>query len=513
MHGFYLHLSALLLAVISFFHEGIDLLYTIYQSCKKHICKPSYTTAVKHDTKRETVEFESKEDNDVIDDPWKCCYHCGWNGTTRNETLGAITLWFQDVPMLTLAVLYGLSQSTCKVPDSRDVTPILLDVAISATAATVVSFWRLLRSFVRLYTSVGSRIKDKGKCLKKCVPKKGDAAYPPDTCAQWCIFPFYFGLIMQFSAIVAAASATFSIWYNYSLLQTPNFDDSLGIYRFSLDHPDVRLFNISGTIIPPNGTFINFEEIPQRELPYVGDVYCLSEFEYKSEEFQIFFNTIEVVVVSNDGRFCINRTGPELPNVCILFYTFRNFVLYYASINPITGRTERFSDQCIVVQTDLNFQGGPVADFNIDVTRLINRTDFPKNDEPLIILYPDPIDVHVDVSAIVSATNNSNPLNFLYTFQDLETSTDVTCAVGFAYDYGRGQIYFNYRDVYNSSLACFCSLSFLTAPLCRQFHGNFTYGYLSKDGRGIPYTHCSFVPEEKLMPYHDPIFFVDCPCN
>ena len=38
-------------------------------------------------------------------------------------------------------------QSTCKVPDSRDVTPVLRDIGISALAATLAAIWRLSRSF------------------------------------------------------------------------------------------------------------------------------------------------------------------------------------------------------------------------------------------------------------------------------------------------------------------------------------------------------------------------------
>ncbi len=149
-------------------------------------------------------------------------YRCGCNVVTRNETLGAIALWFQDVPMLTIAVLYAFSQFTCKTPDIRNVSPILRDIGISATATTVATIWRSTRSFIRLYSSIGVRIPSCVRKCSKCLPKKGDVVYPPDTRSQVCIFGFFFGLLMQIQAIAS------SIWLYFGLLDT-SFDDSLGI--------------------------------------------------------------------------------------------------------------------------------------------------------------------------------------------------------------------------------------------------------------------------------------------
>lgn len=70
------------------------------------------------------------------------------------------SLWFQDVPMLTLAILYAFTQTTCKLPERRDVTGVLRDVGISATASGVIAAsYRLLRSTVRLIISVCVRIR------------------------------------------------------------------------------------------------------------------------------------------------------------------------------------------------------------------------------------------------------------------------------------------------------------------------------------------------------------------
>ena len=414
--------------------------------------------------------------------------------------------------MLTMSVLYAFSQSTCKVPDNRDVTPMLRDVGISATAATLASSWRLSRSFVRLYSSVGAMLKSKdyNKFCKKflaCLPKKGDAAYPPGTCAHCCIIPFYFGLVMQFQAIVAAITITAVIWFRFYLLKNSNFDDSLGIYRFSLNSkPDIHLFDISGTVIPSNGTFVNLEKIPGLQ----HDVFCLSEFEYRSEEYKIFFSVSELAVVSEDGRFCVPITGPELPNTCILYYTYKNFVLRYASIDPNTGEVERFNDQCTAVKDLSDLEIRPVADFSIDVSRNINRTGFPKNDEPLMIFYPSPINECVNVSSVIQE-NGGIHMVITHAFQNI--TNNITCVTRFRYDITNRRINFNYRYVYTTRGTCsFCSFLASKLSYCRLLHVNLQYGYLSQGRYAVPYTHCSTILQNKLMPYHDPSMSVNCPC-
>ena len=535
-----------ILTTISALHDLTVLLHSMYQSCKKHCCKsccklPSRSskdidnidsvyiiygedleyelnsTESNQKTKNTAADNEKggkkddEDDDSVVDDPFKSCYRCGCNVVTRNETLGIISLWFQDVPMLTIAVLYAFSQSSCKTPEVRDVTPVLRNIGISAIAACLAALWRTVRSFIRLYSSVGVRMKSDKKCIKKCLPKKRDVVYPPDTRAQFCVFGFYFGLLMQISALFMAFIITCAIWLNFRTLSLQsNFDDSLGIYRFSVDHPDVRLFNLSGSIIEPNGTFtdnntfVNFEQIPERELDTVAfDVFCLSEFEYRRERSQIFFNSIEIVVVSNDGRFCdiVSGTAESDTNYCDLFYTFRNFVLYYASVSATTGQILHFDDQCTAIFS--HDRSGPLTDFSIDVARHINRTSFPENDDaPLVVIYPPPNNLYVNVSSRFS----------VQVFQDPESNSSCLCFTEFQIYYGR--VNFNFIDLYvleAGGTQCICSLS--PGPICRRFHRNLSYGYLSQDGNVVPYTQCSQIPPEKLVPHHDPTLDVSCPCD
>ena len=209
---------------------------------------------------------------------------------------------------------------------------------------------------------------------------------------------------MQFMAIVLVTFITLFIWSSFLELKNPNFDDSLSIYRFSHNNTDVRLFNISGNIIPPNGTFVHLEKIPKRELNFDADIFCLSEFEYRSDESQIFFNAVQLAVVSNDGHFCVSRTGPDFLNYCSVFYTFKNFVLYYAYVDPITGEVYSFSEECLAILDRLSFHSGPVADFNMDVNQHISGAGFAGNTKLLIIYYQNLVGTwYLNVSTILSA--------------------------------------------------------------------------------------------------------------
>ena len=501
------------LTVISVLHNALDLLYTTCERCKKRCCNSesrkkhgSYKLKKIGEKSGAKDNEEDIDDDEEIEAPCNPCYRCGCNNTTRSETLSAFTLWFQDVPMMTLAVLYAFSQTTCKTPEFKDVTPFLLDIGISVSVATVASIWRLLRSFARFFSSIIART-DLEKRIKKlkCLPKKGETVYPPDTRLQLCLIPFLFGLFMQFFAIVAAVSVTIRIWVSYS--QLGNFDDSLGIYRLSIDpQASTVLFKISGNIIPPNGTFVNLEKIPRNDLEIIGqDIFCLSEFEYRSDEFQIFFNAIELIVVSDDGTFCKTHVGPELTNFCVPFYSY----LYYASINPTSGAIERFDDQCSVVKDVFNFFATPETDFSIDVTRHIDRTGFPENGEELVIFYPT-VNMYFEMSRILMADNQE--YSGYFEFKDPANATgSISCLFEYHYYGINGQVRFNYRDIYflTSGTGCFCGIT----TLCQQFHQDLVFGYVTAENIFVEYTHCSEIPHDKLIPYYDPFIPVPCPCN
>ena len=321
---------------------------------------------------------------------------------------------------------------------------------------------------------------------------------------------------MQCIAIALGTYGSYIIWDNFAALKAGgNFDDSLGIYRISAYNDDYRLFNVSD-MIPINGTtndtFIYLENIPSEEFEGTGfkpDIYCLSEFEYRSEEFQIYFNTMMVSVISVDGQFCTTSSGPhdDMANFCFVFYTLQSSVLCYASINPITQAVERFDHECLLLRFQLTFST-PKVDLSIDATKHFNQMDYSQNGEDLVIYYPR---VYQFVPVSLIFTSFEDPKRYYDVFHIL----GVHCAVHYSYDLTRSQIHFNYREVRYSSSGTECSCSSLspetTATNCSSFHQNPKYSYITADSFFEEYTSCYGIPTDKLAPQYDPDLYVTCP--
>ena len=547
--------------VISISNESIDIFYSLWLFSQKYLCrccrKNHHGEMKINNTDTHNVVFEMKERNNtnnthsaekektekkeeadeaeavVITDACRCCYHCGWNFTTRAEAVAKFSLWLQDVPMLTLAVLYAFTQTSCKLPENRDVSGDLFNVGLSALASTAAVAFRLTRSMLRLCASIGLRIKSKkevgkmnkyGKFFSKILPEKGDAMYPPDTCAQCCIIPFYITLIFDFVLVFMGCLVNLIIWINYlQLKRTPNFDDSLAIFRYQYTGESVHILNISNNIIPPsnNVSFIGFETVVDPD----GEVtHCLSEFEYREEEFKIFFNSIELQAISDQGEFCAIKTGNDVRNFsyysrCTLYYILGGFVLFYGTTNRFTGKITRFDKECVL----LNDPSGPELDLSIQVERNLNRTGHPNAIQDLLILYVHIQNLTITVLFNVSVADivaGGLDKTYVRTFQDPSNGTNTTYSVRFNFDYSTRQFTYNVREVYNyppgNGQRCSCSSVVSRPNTILRFLGNGTrllvYGYLdSQTGLYQIPLSCSNIPFDRLIPRYNYLNFVRCP--
>ena len=553
--------------IFSISNETIDIFYSLWLFSWKYLCRCCRKTNVKKkdnnnthndmfemkkrndtdntwssETEKEKAEKEQKvEETDedvVITDACKCCYRCGWNFTTRAETVAKLSLWLQDVPMLVLAILYVFSQTSCKLPEARDVSGDLFNVGLSALASTAAIAFRLTRSILRLCASIGLRIKSKkqvrkmGKyCrfLSKILPEKGDAMYPPNTCAQCCIIPFYLVLIFDFILVPMGCLLSLIIWIGYfSLKTTPNFDDSLAIFRIQYTGESVHLLNISNNIIPAShGTYVSFETIQEVENSEI--THCLSEFQYRKEDFTIYFNSIEVEAISAQGEFCAIKTGSNVDDFdtysrCTIYYTFREFVLFYGSRNRYSGKITRFDDECTVVKDKLPpIRAGPDLDLSIQVERNIDRTNHPNATQDLLILYigiqnsterVNNVLAYVSVSDIVAVGLDKT---YFGTFQDPSNGFNTTYLIRFFYNTFLRQFTYNVREVYNypppMNGTCTCSSVLDGQNTIRQFLeiGSFMYGYFDQEmGDYQPLWNCSSIPFDKLVPQLNRFLFVSC---
>ncbi len=367
-----------------------------------------------------------------------------------------------------------------------------------------------------------------GKCCSMFLPEKGDVLYPQGTCAQCCIVPFSFSIILNCVLIFLGFIVTLAIWFNYlSLKRTPNFDDSLAIYRFTHEGNNVHLLNISNNIIPGrvNGTFIGFETVYEAKNDKV--THCLSEFQYREKDFDIFFNTIEVVAMSDTGEFCTTKSGNDVKKFsttysrCTLYYTLGGIVLFYGFTDRLTGEITRFDRVCVVLKDRLPIvTEGPDHDPNIEVKDNLVRSTPPESKEDLLILFVTHNKTNRIVLQYISVTdlvNKSLDASCYMTFLDQTRHTNVTYLIRLQYNYYRAQFTYNIKEILNyPALNQFCFCSSLVSS-ARKFHqnGEIIYGYYNPNTGRYPLLSliCSDIAPNLVSPLYNPFLDVGCSCG
>jgi hypothetical protein len=213
-------------------------------------------------------------------------------------------MFIHQAPLFALATMLIAFKYTCKVPYDMNIIPLLEGVILSF---------------------VGSFVLTTGKIIRYCLifrtycKRKGKKDEDKEMLLSW------YGLFLTLRAVFLFCYIVGIISYATAIVRekASNVNDQLDIYR-----SEFRLVNISGNIYPPNGSFVNLEH---QELNSTEDVFCLSEFEYRSEDYQIYYNFVQLLVVAEDGRFCTTVGGLHNPsNVCSEFYN--QSVLYYGSL-------------------------------------------------------------------------------------------------------------------------------------------------------------------------------------
>ena len=71
----------------------------------------------------------------------------------RNEVFNMV-LWMQEFFMLLIIIFYAWIQYSCSTPEHRDLTSIMIEVGISATAVLLISCWRFIFSILRLCSCI-----------------------------------------------------------------------------------------------------------------------------------------------------------------------------------------------------------------------------------------------------------------------------------------------------------------------------------------------------------------------
>ena len=519
-----------ILTVVTLLHDGINLVYSMFLCCSKSCCKTKKSqivtknveeseiskgegegkTEVEKEGKTEVEKEKSKDE--TITDPCRCCYRWGFNVVTRIETLSYLQLWFQNIPLLVISILYAATKVTCETPvriHEDELADILLHVGISAIAATLATTFRLIRSSYRMFQTIGVRVKG-WYCCKRLLPKPMNAVYPPDTRCQVLIFPYYAGLLLQYVIIHLMAIGTLYIWFYFiSHEVTPSNNSTLGIYIEVIPGKVFRMFNISDNIIPPpKKPFLHFASISRPGSFDNEPIYCLSEFQYSATDAQIYYNTAQIRPVLYDGSFCnaSYQMDPKLGNYdyCHEYFTKSELNMYFASGDPGTSSFKRFDETCILFKDSLHKQV-PMTNISIKPHEAIDTTGYPKHGEKLWVFSPPPVNkVFYLVQAVVFQPK-------VISYLSPTTGEVIDCFLYFKYNSNVGVVYYSYIEVKNTT-ECSCVSQNNTSSTCM----NLRYTYIdSQTEQLMPLTYCHWI---QVMPEYVPIdseklkFTPSCPC-
>ena len=395
-------------------------------------------------------------------------------------------LWLEELMLLIMLVIFAWTQYSCRTPN---LTPIMIEVGISATAILLVSCWRIFFSFIQVYL-----------CYKTEL----------DSLCHFYRLCFGFVFVMQLLVVIVGAAVTIASWsLSVARSNGADYENSFGIYRSPPKGDDSQLLRMSDIITPSGEALMNLEMIPyaqqQRYLGYYylppRDIYCLSRFEYRSQESEIAFNVIEVTPLSSDGRFC---TMSSDAGRCDSYYL--NGKLYYASTNPTSGKIERYNDYCLATKW---YSYNPFApstvdpkfDSGINVSHYINHTDFNTYENQLVVHYPN-ISMSVPFSNISQAGGIEVRIPLV--------NGNGFCVVKLAYSYLRSAVIYDYLEVTTNQTQCSCKY---ISPLCfAMLNQTAVYSYMTSDSRIVKLTKCLSFSYQKLVPRIDRFLSVSCPC-
>ncbi len=348
---------------------------------------------------------------------------------------------------------------------------------------------RFMRSIVRMCIR---RVRE-----KKDSQNKKAAIFPAKTCAgKYCQWLFKLGFALETYVIFSTLFAFILLWMDYGIVKRVgnSFNDSLTIYRSGNS-----LFDISGNVIPPNVTFLHIENINITDIDNSRDIYCLREFEYHPESFQIYFDTVDLFAVSNNRDFCAAvDTSVEGKN-----FSCADLFLYYEYRDSPRDDFGLFGAGCRVYQS---------PQFNntiVNVYRHLGRTNLSEHGEPVAVLYPD-LNRFFLMADVKSAPNEEfqgifDPAVFT------NSSGSISCVIELRYLQlpTTGLVQYNYKDVinYGENNCTFSSTNF-----CSSVHTNLVYGYLSDEYSLVQRALCSNVPDNQLRPVYEPSIVVRLPC-
>ena len=251
------------------------------------------------------------------------------------ELMPLLGLLLEDVPMLVLALLYGLSQYTCSAHSVANSKDVLVPVLISSIATLLATLWRLILTLVKLRERTGdttctstnpsSDSKDMAndpccKSISRCTSKLSFLRQLVTCCYK--TFLLVFGsAVFLLSLLVMSIVVYLMVRQDLHVIHRP--------------HDPLMIFTVS-----PTHSIINVSMVTENERVSTlhGD-YCLITFQYMPTKHKIVYNFADIN--SHNGSACAEgRKATSCLGRCTN--------LFYGSYEKTeTGRVEKFHEVCL----------------------------------------------------------------------------------------------------------------------------------------------------------------------
>ena len=297
------------------------------------------------------------------------CSAVGFNYVTRVEILSLVNISLEDLPLLTLSLVFAAAQYSCNSPTPSDNRSLLNAVFYSSLASLLQVVWCLTRFLFHLLVRACNRCKMRSKPSRSSSrsgsknekePEEGEEMkrkmkekeleleetdskvrrrqlYPTKCCRMKCCVVFHSVALLVVCGLTICISVTAITLTKHEGVLSETFfdpDQQLSIYQ---THPQQRLLLNVSNVIDSKNAGVCLREV--FHLPTNGSndtTLCDIIFRYKNG--RIHFNYIEVIAENGSNSSTIMQESMER---CSEYYTG----LFLGHITE--DGVKRFEDSCV----------------------------------------------------------------------------------------------------------------------------------------------------------------------
>ena len=252
---------------------------------------------------------------------------------SRVELIPLVGLLLEDVPMLVLAFLYGLSQYTCSSPAITESSDALVPILISSIATALATSWRLILTLMKFKKNNSRKVDGTSAIIQKNVYTHRIKRVCRLKCLIRCCYKTFLFLL---SLAICILSVLVVVAVTYLMVQkNPYF-----IHR---PHDPLMVF----TPYPTPQALANVSTlIDSKRMSILHENHCLLVLQYRASQHKVVYNFADTGRENDNSSQC---------NVGVSAIQCQKQLsdLFYGSYRNISGTTsgdtEIFHETCLAV--------------------------------------------------------------------------------------------------------------------------------------------------------------------